>query len=469
MNSNSPRLRFAPSPTGYLHVGGLRTALYNFFIAKHFSGSLVLRIEDTDQNRLVENAEENLIKMLKWAGVNFDEGPHISNQKYGPYRQSERLHIYKKYYLRLIEKQLAYPCIYSADRINDLATGKITSEHATIEDEIYKDFILSEVLEKMKKEKFVVRLKIPKNESIEYTDLVKGTVKFDLNLISDPILIKSDGFPTYHFANVIDDHLMKITHVVRGEEWLPSIPKHIVLYNSLGWEKPQFAHLPLLLNDDKSKLSKRKNDVSIESYIDKGYTKEALVNFLSLLGWHEKGDKEIYNFNELINSFSLDRVNKSGAIFDVQKLNSFNNYYIKNYETNQLKLLLVNFVPKSWELTDEIIDLVKDKAVTLADFKNLLQFLFEDIILTEQHQEIINLDISQKICKSFLDEFNNKKPLKIIAQNVQQNTSCTPKEFWNITRISLTGNEHGPSLDAILKIYGSTKVNALIKNVLKKT
>ena len=469
MNSNSPRLRFAPSPTGYLHVGGLRTALYNFYLAKQLSGSLVLRIEDTDQSRLVENAEENLIKMLQWAGVNFDEGPHINNQKYGPYRQSERLQIYKKHYLSLIEKGLAYPCFYSDDRINDLATGRITSEDATIEDEVYKDFILSEALEKMKNEKFVVRLKIPKNESIEYIDLVKGNVKFDLNLISDPILIKSDGFPTYHFANVIDDHLMKITHVVRGEEWLPSIPKHIVLYNSLGWEKPHFAHLPLLLNDDKSKLSKRKNDVSIESYIDKGYTKEALINFLSLLGWHEKGDKEIYNLDELVNSFSLNRVNKSGAIFDVQKLNSFNNHYIKNYKIDQLKPMLVNFTPKSWEITDEMINLVKDKAITLVDFKNLLKFLFEDISLTEQYLEIINLDISQKICKSFIDEFNNKKPLKIIAQSVQQNTSCSPKDFWKIIRISLTGNEHGPSLDTIIKIYGSNKVNTLIKNVIKET
>lgn len=466
MNNNSPRLRFAPSPTGYLHVGGLRTALYNFYLAKQLSGSLVLRIEDTDQNRLVENAEENLIKMLKWAGVNFDEGPHINSQKYGPYRQSERLKIYKKYYLSLIEKGLAYPCFYSDDRINDLATGKITTEDATIEDEVYKDFNLSEITKKMKNEKFVVRLKIPKNESIEYTDLVKGNVKFDLNLISDPILIKSDGFPTYHFANVIDDHLMKITHVVRGDEWLPSIPKHIVLYNSLGWEKPHFAHLPLLLNDDKSKLSKRKNDVSIESYIDKGYTKEALINFLSLLGWHEKGDKEIYSLDELINSFSLDRVNKSGAIFDVQKLNSFNSYYIKNYTNSQLKSLLVNFVPKSWDITDEMVNLVKDKAVTLVDFKSLLNFLFEDINFNEQHLKIINSDISQKICKSFLDEFNNKTPLKMIAQNVQKSTSCSPKDFWKIVRLSLTGKEHGPSLDAILKIYGSRKVNALIKNVI---
>ena len=467
MNSAPPRFRFAPSPTGYLHVGGLRTALYNFYLAKQLSGSLVLRIEDTDQNRLVEHAEGNLIKVLKWAGVDFNEGPHINNQKYGPYRQSERLKIYKKHYLSLIEKGHAYPCFYSEDRINALATGKITSEDATIEDEVYKDFILSEVMEKMKNEKFVVRLKIPKNESIEYLDLVKGVVKFDLNLIADPILIKSDGFPTYHFANVIDDHLMKITHVVRGEEWLPSIPKHIVLYNSFGWEQPHFAHLPLLLNDDKSKLSKRKNDVSIESYIDKGYTKEALINFLSLLGWHEKGDKEIYDLNELIHSFSLNRVNKSGAIFDVQKLNAFNNHYIKNYTINKLKSLLVDFVPKSWEITDDMINLVKDKAITLIDFKNLLKFFFEDITLNQQHLDMINSNISQKICKSFIVEFNNKTPLKIIAQNVQKNTSCKPKEFWKIIRISLTGNDYGPSLDTILKIYGSSKVNALITNVIK--
>ena len=201
------RLRFAPSPTGYLHVGGLRTALYNFFLAKKSKGKLILRVEDTDQNRLVESAEENLIDMLGWAGINFDEGPHIPGD-YGPYRQSERLSIYKEYYLKLIQKGHAYPCFYSKQRLQDLESGKLSSEDATIEDSVFQDFDFSDILQKMETENFVVRLKIPNNDFINFNDLIKGNIKFDLNLINDPIIIKSDGFPTYHFANVIDDHLM---------------------------------------------------------------------------------------------------------------------------------------------------------------------------------------------------------------------------------------------------------------------
>ncbi len=461
------RLRFAPSPTGYLHVGGLRTALYNFFLAKQSKGKLILRIEDTDQNRLVQNAEENLINMLGWAGIDFDEGPHISGG-YGPYRQSERLTIYKEYYLKLIQIGHAYPCFYSKQRLQDLESGKLSSEDATIEDSVFQDFDLSNILQKMETESFVVRLKIPNNDFINFNDLIKGNIKFDLNLINDPIIIKSDGFPTYHFANVIDDHLMKITHVIRGEEWLPSIPKHIVLYQSLGWSPPEFGHLPLLLNSDKSKLSKRKNDVSVESYIKKGYTKESLINFLSLLGWHEKGDREFYNLNELIEAFSLDRVNKSGAIFDVQKLNAFNNHYIKNYKFDKLKHLLSPFIFEDWIITKDIIDLVKDKAFTLCDFKNLLSFIFIDSIShSDENIKILKSKVGSNILQSFLMNIKTINSLKEMSQLVQQDTDCSPKEFWSIIRIALSGESHGPALDMIINIYGLDKVKSRINDALK--
>jgi len=461
------RLRFAPSPTGYLHVGGLRTALYNFFLAKQSKGKLILRVEDTDQNRLVKNAEENLINMLTWAGINFDEGPHISGN-YGPYRQSERLSIYKEYYLKLIQTGHAYPCFYSEQRLKDLESGRLSSEDATIEDSVFQDFNFSDVLQKMETENFVIRLKIPNNDFINFNDLIKGNIKFDLNLINDPIIIKSDGFPTYHFANVIDDHLMQITHVIRGEEWLPSIPKHIVLYQSLGWSPPQFGHLPLLLNSDKSKLSKRKNDVSVESYINKGYTKESLINFLSLLGWHEKGDREFYDLNELIEAFSLDRVNKSGAIFDIQKLNAFNNHYIKNYKFDELKNLLSSFIPPDWIITPDIIDLVKDKAFTLCDFKNLLSFIFLDSIPhSDKNIQILKSKIGSNILQSFLINIHNINSLKEMSQLVQKETDCSPKEFWSTIRIALSGESHGPALDMIIKIYGQNKVRSLINNALK--
>ena len=459
---NKMRLRFAPSPTGYLHVGGLRTALYNFFLSKQSKGSLILRIEDTDQNRLVKNAEENLIQMLNWAGVNFDEGPHIGGD-YGPYRQSERLTIYKKYYLKLIETGHAYPCFYSTQRLNDLESGALSSEDATIEDIVFQDFELSNVLKKMEESNFVIRFKIPNNDFLNHEDLIKGNIKFDLNLINDPIIIKSDGFPTYHFANVIDDYLMGITHVIRGEEWLPSIPKHIVLYKSLGWDPPQFGHLPLLLNSDKSKLSKRKNDVSVDSYIDQGYTKESLINFLSLLGWHEKGDRELYNSDELIQSFSLDRVNKSGAIFDVQKLKAFNNHYIKNYKFDKLKNMIYPFIPKEWDISEQMVDLVKDKAFTLHDFKNLLSFIFVSTISqSNENTKILKSDIGLRIIKSFLINIKNNKSLREVAKCVGRETNCNPKEFWHTIRIALTGEHHGPALDMIIKIYGLNKVESRI-------
>ena len=464
---SSIRLRFAPSPTGFLHVGGLRTALYNYFFAKQSNGKLILRIEDTDQNRLVKNAEQDLIDMLLWAGIKFDEGPHIGGD-YGPYRQSERLSLYKDFYCDLIKKNQAYPCFYSNERLADLASGKLSTEDATIEDSIFKDFDLEAVWNKMKNESFVIRFKISNNEWLVHHDLIKGEVNFDLNLINDPIIIKSDGFPTYHFANVIDDHLMGITHVIRGEEWLPSIPKHIALYKAFGWEVPQFGHLPLLLNSDKTKLSKRKNDVSVSSYIEKGYTKEALINFLSLLGWHEKGDREIYSLEELTQSFSFDRVNKSGAVFDVQKLNSFNNYYIKNYPLNELKNILVDFSSSTTKLNDDMIELVKDKVSTLNDFEESLKFLFLDsITLDSKNMNYITSNLSVDILKLFLKELeqiNNdtKIDLSFMIKNIQNNLKCSPKDIWRVLRLSLTGESHGPSLQKIVNIYGLVKVQKLI-------
>jgi len=473
MNDKSIRLRFAPSPTGYLHVGGLRTALYNYFYAKQLNGKLVLRIEDTDQNRLVENAEHDLIKMLLWAGIEFDEGSHIGGDL-GPYRQSERLSIYKDFYYDLIKRNHAYPCFYSDERLNNLASGKLSTEDSAIEDAIFKDFDLDSIWDKMETENFVIRFKIPNNQVLSHNDLIKGEVKFDLTLINDPIIIKSDGFPTYHFANVIDDHCMEITHVIRGEEWLPSIPKHILLYKAFDWEIPQFGHLPLLLNSDKTKLSKRKNDVSVSNYIDKGYTKEALINFLSLLGWHEKGDREIYTMKELINTFSFDRVSKSGAVFDVNKLKSFNNYYIKNYSINELQKLLNDFFKEENLFTNNMIELVRDKISTLNDFKKTLQFFFlQEIKLNNEEKKYIQSDLGANILNAFLNELkifkeNQKIELNPIIKSIQNKAECSPKDIWKTLRLILTGQQHGPSLNDIINIYGLNKVIDLTKHYVKK-
>ena len=310
---NSIRTRFAPSPTGFLHIGGLRTALYNYLFAKKNNGNFILRIEDTDQNRLVDNAINNLTHTLKLCGLNYDEGPEVSGD-YGPYIQSQRLEIYKKHLMLLIYNEKAYPCFFKKENKNNLSP-ELNPERAK---------------KRMESELFVIKLKVKSNELLKTNDLIRNEIIFDLSLIEDPIIFKSDGYPTYHFANVIDDHYMKISHVIRGEEWLSSLPIHVLLYKSFRWELPKFCHLPLILNADKTKLSKRQGDVGVEDFLEKGYISECLLNFVALLGWHPNDNEEIFELDNLIQSFSIDRINKSGAVFDLTKLNWMNKQYIKN-------------------------------------------------------------------------------------------------------------------------------------------
>ena len=285
MINETPRVRFAPSPTGYLHVGGLRTALYNYLFAKHNNGTFILRIEDTDRTRLVEGAVENLIDTLKWAGLEYDEGPFVGGN-YGPYIQSERLDIYKKYVDELIKSGKAYYCFCSSERLEKIREEQQQQKLQPKYDKHCLKLSEEEIKQKIANgESYVVRLNVQPDEIIKIEDVIRGTVEFNSNIVDDQVLLKSDGFPTYHLANVVDDHLMKITHVIRGEEWLSSTPKHALLYDYFGWERPIFAHLPLLLNLDRKKLSKRQSDVAVEDFRDKGFLKEALVNFVALLGW----------------------------------------------------------------------------------------------------------------------------------------------------------------------------------------
>lgn len=311
------KTRFAPSPTGYLHVGGLRTALYCYLFAKAAKGKFALRIEDTDRERFVEGAIENLLNTLKWVGLEFDEGPII---------QSERFDTYRKYADELVAKGHAYYCFCTKDRLDTLRKFQEENKQAPMYDRKCATIPLEEAKKRIEAgEPYVIRQKIP-YENLKFKDLIRGTVVFDGKMIDDQVLIKSDGFPTYHLANVVDDHLMEITHVIRGEEWLPSTPKHIFLYQAFGWTPPEFAHIPLLLNQDRTKLSKRQGDVSVEDYIKKGYLREAIINFVAFLGWHPGAgeENEILSLKELEEKFSIERVHKAGAIFDLEKLNWFN-------------------------------------------------------------------------------------------------------------------------------------------------
>jgi len=351
------KTRFAPSPTGYLHVGGLRTALYCYLFAKKSKGHFVLRIEDTDQERFVEGATESLIKTLDWIGLDRDEGPISQTEQkgdFGPYIQSQRSEIYRKYADELVEKGAAYYCFCTKERLDELRQTQEKNKQATMYDRKCGEIPLEEARKKIAAgEPYVIRQRIP-YETLKFKDLIRGSVQFDGKIIDDQVLVKSDGFPTYHLANVVDDHLMEITHVIRGEEWLPSTPKHIFLYKAFGWQEPEFAHIPLLLNKDRSKLSKRQGHVAVEEYINDGYLKEAILNFVALLGWHPGAgeENELFSLEDLEERFSLDRVHKAGAIFDIEKLDWFNWMWQKRLFNKAMATAAKELDPKV-EITEE--------------------------------------------------------------------------------------------------------------------
>ncbi|MFH1142245.1 MAG: glutamate--tRNA ligase, partial [Candidatus Uhrbacteria bacterium] len=353
------RTRFAPSPTGYLHIGSLRTALYAYLFAKNQGGELILRVEDTDRSRYVEGAVESLIDVLTRMSIDYDEGPVIKNGKleekgsYGPYTQSERTEMYKKYADELIEKGHAYRCFCSADRLESMRKEQQLAKMPTKYDRHCCSLTDEEVQKKLDmKEPYVVRMKVPAGETV-VDDLIRGKVKFNNEEVDDQVLMKSDGFPTYHLAVVVDATAMEISHVIRAEEWLTSTPKHIMLYNMLGFKAPTYAHLPMVLNPDKSKLSKRQGDVAVEDYLAKGYLPEALNNFVALLGYNPKGDQEIYTMDELIKLFDLSKVNSSGAVFNTEKLDWMNSQYIKAKDIDELVDLAQVFLARAEKTVDE--------------------------------------------------------------------------------------------------------------------
>ena len=306
--SQQVRVRFAPSPTGYLHVGGLRTALYNYLFSKHHGGKFILRIADTDQARRVEGAVESLIATLDWAGVKFDEGPGRDGG-FGPYVQSQRLDVYRQHANELLTKGFAYRCFCTPERLEEVRRRQNAAKLSTSYDRHCRNLSADEGERRLNAgEPNVIRMKVPLDGQLTFEDIIRGTVTIAHEVLDDQVIIKSDGFPTYHLAVVVDDHLMAVSHVIRGEEWLPSTPKHILLYKFFGWELPQFAHLPLLLNPDKSKLSKRQGDVAVEDYRAKGYFKEAIINFVAFLGWNPGDEREIRSMEELVKEFEEERM-----------------------------------------------------------------------------------------------------------------------------------------------------------------
>ncbi|HYF05615.1 MAG TPA: glutamate--tRNA ligase [Patescibacteria group bacterium] len=355
MDSKNVRVRFAPSPTGFVHIGNIRTALFGYLFARHEKGTFILRIEDTDRNRLVEGAVEHLLSVMEQLGIVPDEGFYLDDNgqvktrgEYGPYLQSERLPIYQKHVLQLIQDGKAYYCFCSEKRLEELRIEQTALKKPPMYDRhcrgLNKDEVEAERARVAAEGRNpVVRQVMPLEGQTVIHDKIFGTITYENKTLDDQILLKSDGFPTYHLAVVVDDHLMQITHVTRTEEWIPSTPKHLLLYQAFGWEPPMFAHLPLVLNPDKTKLSKRQGDVSTESFLKKGYLREALINFLAFLGWNPKTEQEIFSIEELIAQFDLAKVNKAGAVFDVNKLDWINGLYIRKMSNEAVAEKLVPY------------------------------------------------------------------------------------------------------------------------------
>ncbi|MFP4515119.1 MAG: glutamate--tRNA ligase [Parcubacteria group bacterium] len=468
------RLRFAPSPTGSLHIGGLRTALFSYVIAKSQNGKLILRIEDTDQAREVEGAKKHLIDILTWSGVYFDEGPHkVGN--YGPYIQSERKDIYKKYADRILESGHAYHCFCSSERLAEMRKKQQENKEAPRYDRHCRDLSKEEVQEKIaNNQSYVIRQKMPLEGEVKVKDELRGEICFKASDLDDQVLIKSDQMPTYQFASVVDDHLMEISHVSRGEEWIPSFPKNVLLYQAFNWEVPKFIHLPLILNKEGGKLSKRQNDVAVEDYKDQGYLPAALLNFSILLGWHPKGDNEIMSLEEIIEAFKIEDMQISPAVFDREKLDYFNAYYLRQLSPESLlekaKPHLKDYHLKDDSYLQKILLLEQNRIKKLDELPELIDFFFQDELnyeddllvwkkSTKEETKLYLREMYEFLNKIEADNWSEKYLEETIINFLKNNNKKLGDYLWPL-RVALTGKKNSPGpfeVAAILKKETSLK------------
>jgi glutamyl-tRNA synthetase len=479
----SVRVRFAPSPTGYLHVGGLRTALYNFLFAKHHGGKIILRIEDTDRTRLVEKATENLISNLRWAGIDFDESPQYGGD-FGPYVQSDRFALYSQYAKELLDSGNAYYAFDTAEELDEMRQRLQNEKKDPRYDRDNMKNSISLGLDKAQQMiddgvEYVVRLKVPHEQMVEFHDIIRGDIKVQGKEVDDQVLLKSDGFPTYHLANVVDDHLMQISHVIRGEEWLPSTPKHVLLYQHFGWEAPQFAHLPLLLNKNKSKLSKRHGSVSVEDFRKK-YLKAAFVNFVALLGWNPTADREIYSMDELIDMFDLSKVNKAGAVFDTQKLDWMNAQYLRKMPiedlTEDAKSVLesAGFIGISKDYIKKVVELFIERISFLDELPEIAEYMFqspksyEEAYLNKHWKEDTEeiLDNLIKWLES-VDDFSHHTLYEGTKQWCEENGTKL-KIVIHPLRLMITGRSTGAGMFETMEVLGKKECFDRINSFLKK-
>ncbi len=500
------RVRFAPSPTGPLHIGGVRTALFNYLFAKKNNGDFILRIEDTDQTRYVEGAEKYIIEAFKWCGLEIDEGV-TKGGKHAPYRQSERKEIYKKYAEQLVNQGNAYYAFDTSEELNEMREKLKAENNSNQQYGIFSRMMMNNSLTLSKNEvgkkinageNYVIRIKMPENEDVETVDLIRGKVIFNTNTLDDKVLYKSDGMPTYHLANIVDDHLMEISHVIRGEEWLPSLPLHTLLYKYLGWEEtmPQFAHLPLLLKPTgKGKLSKRDGDKGgfpvfplqwtdpktgdiSSGYRESGYFNDAFINILALLGWNSGTEQEIFTMEELIEQFSIDKIGKSGAKFDPEKAKWFNNSYLQNKNNSELAdLYQVILKGKGFEFEGDfvtkIVGLIKERANFVADFWEHSDFFFQ--APTEYDAKMVKKQWKE-------DTSTQMKKLSCVLKNIEpfssENTEKVVKNWINEAgygmgkimapfRLATVGMGKGPHLFDIIELIGKDETIKRIEKAVE--
>ncbi|MCH7859932.1 MAG: glutamate--tRNA ligase [Candidatus Marinimicrobia bacterium] len=467
------RVRFAPSPTGYLHVGGLRTALYNWLYARQLGGTFILRIEDTDQSREVEGAVEHLMATLKWIGLDVDEGPGIGG-RYGPYIQSERLAIYQIHARMLLDKGQAYTCFCTPERLDQLRERQRNMGVASRYDRLCRSLPPDEARRRAASEPHVVRLAVPESGRIIMEDLIRKKVAVEWETVDDQVLLKGDGFPTYHLANVVDDHLMEVTHVIRGEEWLPSMPKHLLLYQAFGWEAPIFAHLPLLLNKDRSKLSKRQGHVAVEDYQTGGYLPEALVNFVALLGWHAQGNQEVFDREELTAAFELERVQKGGAIFDTDKLKWLNGQHIRRLSLPAFREAIAPHIDPDWDVTETLAAAVHTKVNLLTEVRDQLAFFFEDpVVYDEAAREALSGSEAAGILSALLTRLEQTTDFSgewFLAEvkAMGQEFGLKGKPLWHPIRAAIAGRVTGPDIITIVETFGLQKCRERVQAALDR-
>jgi glutamyl-tRNA synthetase len=486
MSESNVRVRYAPSPTGYPHVGNIRTALFNWLFARHSGGSFIVRIEDTDVNRKVEGATEAILDGLKWLGIDWDEGPEVGGN-YGPYFQSQRLEHYQRVVRQLVQGGHAYPCYCSEERLARMRTEMAERKESVRSYDHHCRNLSPAERAKLEAQGVtpVFRFKTPLEGETRFNDLIKGEVVFDNGTLDDFVLLKSDGYPTYHLANVTDDHLMKITHVLRADEWLSSTPRHVLLYSALGYQPPLFAHLPLILGTDRSKLSKRHGATAITEYRDQGYLPQVMINFLALLGWSLDDRTELFTKEELIQNFSIERISKTSAIFNLDKLKWMNGVYLRKLSAEELTNQLIPFLerdlppsvkrPISREYMKSLAPLIQERITTFKEAAGLCEFFFADELVYDASLLLGKKLTKEDAVRGLEAALGRLQALPFDAHSLEEGLRALASElglktgdFFSLLRVSTTGRTAAPPLFQTMAALGKDRCLKRIESALKQ-